>query len=199
MARERSARPVAVNLLLPFARAAHWLVAADADVVVTFWGRPRRRTGKAWVHQCGSVREALAAQRAGADGVIVQGVEAGLALGQAERAHRMLSLLERTGRGDSTPFLRGQATRLGARLAVAEGATEDPAFSQAEKVFRDSAMPFWLAVTLLEHAEWLGSAGRAAEAGPLLEEAGEIFERLAATPWIERVDLERDRVTSGVR
>jgi NAD(P)H-dependent flavin oxidoreductase YrpB (nitropropane dioxygenase family) len=91
MARERSARPVAVNLLLPFARAAHWLVAADADVVVTFWGRPRRRTGNAWLHQCGSVREALAAQRAGADGVIVQGVETG---GHVRGTHPALALLE---------------------------------------------------------------------------------------------------------
>src|SRR5688572_16670505 len=42
-ARERTSRPVAVNLLLPFARAGHWEAAADADAVVTFWGRPRRR------------------------------------------------------------------------------------------------------------------------------------------------------------
>jgi nitronate monooxygenase len=44
---------------------------------VTFWGRPRRRTPGVWLHQCGSVQEALAAARAGADGVIVQGREAG--------------------------------------------------------------------------------------------------------------------------
>jgi NAD(P)H-dependent flavin oxidoreductase YrpB (nitropropane dioxygenase family) len=90
-ARERTSRPLAVNLLLPFARAAHWRVAADADAVVTFWGRPRRGTGKAWLHQCGSVREALAAQRAGADGVIVQGVESG---GHVRGTHPALALLE---------------------------------------------------------------------------------------------------------
>lgn len=75
--RERSAGPVAVNLLLPFARREHWEIARDADAVVTFWGRPRRRTDGVWVHQCGSVDEAQAAATAGADGVIVQGVEAG--------------------------------------------------------------------------------------------------------------------------
>ena len=37
-------------------------------------------------------------------------------------------------------------------------------------------MSFWLAVTLLEHGE---SAG--------LAEAHEIFERLRATPWLDRV------------
>jgi NAD(P)H-dependent flavin oxidoreductase YrpB (nitropropane dioxygenase family) len=52
-------------------------VAQSADVVVTFWGEPRRRTGQPWLHQCGSIDEARAARAAGADGVILQGVEAG--------------------------------------------------------------------------------------------------------------------------
>ncbi len=76
-ARGLSDGPVAVNLLLPFARRAHFQAASEADVVVTFWGRPQRRTGKTWVHQCGSVDEALAARDAGADAVIAQGAEAG--------------------------------------------------------------------------------------------------------------------------
>jgi nitronate monooxygenase len=69
--------PLAVNLLLPFARRGHFAAASAADVVVTFWGRPRRRTSKVWIHQCGSVGEALAAHKAGADAVIAQGIEAG--------------------------------------------------------------------------------------------------------------------------
>jgi nitronate monooxygenase len=41
-----SDRPLAVNLLLPFARRAHFEAASEADVVVTFWGSPKReRTG----------------------------------------------------------------------------------------------------------------------------------------------------------
>ena len=76
-ARRLTGRPVAANVLLPFARDGHWRAAADADVVVTFWGRPRRRTRRPWLHQCGSVEEVLEAHRAGADGAIVQGVEAG--------------------------------------------------------------------------------------------------------------------------
>jgi NAD(P)H-dependent flavin oxidoreductase YrpB (nitropropane dioxygenase family) len=76
-ARRLSDRPIAVNLLLPFARAGHFEAASEADVVVTFWGSPVRRTSKMWVHQCGSTEEALAAQRAGAEAVIAQGVEAG--------------------------------------------------------------------------------------------------------------------------
>lgn len=76
-ARRLSDRPLAVNLLLPFARRGHFEAASEADVVVTFWGSPKRQTSKIWIHQCGSVEEALAAREAGADAVIAQGVEAG--------------------------------------------------------------------------------------------------------------------------
>jgi nitronate monooxygenase len=91
--RERSTRPVAVNLLLPFARRGHWEVARDADAVVTFWGKPRRATSGVWVHQCGSEDEARAAVDAGADGVIVQGIEAG---GHVRGTTPALELLART-------------------------------------------------------------------------------------------------------
>jgi nitronate monooxygenase len=76
-ARRLTEQPIAINLLLPFARRGHWRAAADADAVVTFWGRPRRRSDRIWIHQCGSVAEALEARAAGADAVIAQGVEAG--------------------------------------------------------------------------------------------------------------------------
>jgi NAD(P)H-dependent flavin oxidoreductase YrpB (nitropropane dioxygenase family) len=76
-ARSLTGRPIAVNVLLPFARRDWFAAAAKADVLVTFWGAPRRRTAGAWLHQCGSVAESLAAHAAGADAVIVQGVEAG--------------------------------------------------------------------------------------------------------------------------
>lgn len=91
-ARALTDRPIAVNLLLPFARRSWFEAAARADVVVTFWGAPRRRTGGAWIHQCGSVAEAKAAQAAGADAVIVQGVEAG---GHVRGRAPALELLER--------------------------------------------------------------------------------------------------------
>lgn len=92
VARDLTPRPIAVNLLLPFARRGHWPAAEDADVVVTFWGAPRRRTGRVWIHQCGSVEEARAARAAGADAVIAQGVEAG---GHVRGTAPALELLER--------------------------------------------------------------------------------------------------------
>src|SRR3954467_4439005 len=90
-------RPFAVNVLLPFARRDWFEAAGAADAVVTFWGEPRRRTGGVWLHQCGSVGEARRAHAAGADGLIVQGAEAGghvrgrtLALELLEEARRAL-------------------------------------------------------------------------------------------------------------
>jgi nitronate monooxygenase len=76
-ARTLTDRPIAVNLLLVLARTAHFQAAEHADALVTFWGTPRRRTSRIWLHQVGSVEEALAARAAGADAVIAQGVEAG--------------------------------------------------------------------------------------------------------------------------
>ncbi len=91
-ARALTGGSLAVNLLLPFARRDWFRAAAAADVVVTFWGRPRRRTSGVWIHQCGSVAEARAAHAAGADALIVQGVEAG---GHVRGTVPALQLLER--------------------------------------------------------------------------------------------------------
>lgn len=92
-ARQLTGRPLAVSVLLPYARGDWFAAAAAADVVVTFWGRPRRRTPGVWWHQCGSVDEARAAVAAGADAVIVQGVEAG---GHVRGTTPARELLERT-------------------------------------------------------------------------------------------------------
>jgi nitronate monooxygenase len=91
-ARALTGRPIAVNLLLPFAERSWFEAAEAADVVVTFWGEPERHTGGTWIHQCGSVAEARAAHAAGADAAIVQGVEAG---GHVRGSVPALELLER--------------------------------------------------------------------------------------------------------
>src|SRR2546427_11293673 len=46
-------RPIAVNLLLPFARRAHFGAGAGAGGVLTVWGRARRPAAKVVIHQCG--------------------------------------------------------------------------------------------------------------------------------------------------
>jgi nitronate monooxygenase len=91
-ARALTDRPIAINLLLPFARRSWFEAARAADVVVTFWGTPKRRAGGTWIHQCGSVAEARSAYAAGADAAIVQGVEAG---GHVRGSLPALELFER--------------------------------------------------------------------------------------------------------
>jgi NAD(P)H-dependent flavin oxidoreductase YrpB (nitropropane dioxygenase family) len=123
-ARKLTARPLAVNLLLPFARRGWFEAAAEADVVVTFWGRPRRRTAGAWIHQCGTVAEARAAHAAGADAAILQGIEAG---GHVRGTTPALELLERA-RGMLPPefpllLAGGIAERTDVRQALDAGAS----------------------------------------------------------------------------
>jgi len=103
-ARRLTDKPVAVNLLLPFARTAHFEAADDANVVVTFWGAPQHQTARVRIHQCGSVEEAVAARRAGANAVIAQGVEAGGHVRGTVPAMELLAQT-RTALGDDFPVL----------------------------------------------------------------------------------------------
>ncbi len=123
-ARALTGKPLAVNLLLPFARRDWFAAAAGADVVVTFWGKPRRRTPRAWMHQCGSVEEARAAFAAGADAAILQGVESG---GHVRGGVPALELLERARAalpGDFPLLLAGGiADSADVKRALGDGAT----------------------------------------------------------------------------
>lgn len=122
LARERTRRPVAVNLLLPFARRAHAEAASGAQVLVTFWGRPRRPGDVAWLHQCGSVQEAQAARQAGADGVIAQGIEAGGHVRGREPALRLLEQVARALPGYPVFVAGGIADAGAVRIALGAGA-----------------------------------------------------------------------------
>ena len=110
------------------------------------------------------------------------------------------SFVEQLPRGKRPQYLEAHARRFRARLAAAEGQpTEaEQRFKRAAAQFRELAAPFWLAVTLLEYGEWLAGEGRGAESRPLLDEARELFERLAATPWLERLALVAGREEASV-
>jgi NAD(P)H-dependent flavin oxidoreductase YrpB (nitropropane dioxygenase family) len=101
-ARRLTAKPIAVNVLLPFVGPGDIEAAAAADVLVTFWGQPRRLAAGTWIHQCGSVEEAKAAAAAGADAVIAQGREAG---GHVRGTLPALELLERVRAAVKIPVL----------------------------------------------------------------------------------------------
>jgi nitronate monooxygenase len=136
-ARGLTDQPLAVNLLLPFARREHFEAASEADVVVTFWGSPRRRTPRVWIHQCGSVDEALAARAAGADAVIAQGVEAGGHVRGSVPALELLARIREALPGDYPVLSAGgvaEAADVGAHLdAGAEAVVAGTRFLMTEE------------------------------------------------------------------
>ena len=121
---------------------------------------------------------------------LVEAVEASLSLGDIERAERFLSLVDGLPEGRKPQYLQAQVARLRARLHQVQDLHDDvePGFKRAAGMFRELGTPFWLAVTLLEHGEWLASQGRPDAPASLLEEAREVFERLGARLWLERLD-----------
>jgi hypothetical protein len=107
---------------------------------------------------------------------IVEAVEAAMELGESAKIERLLASVESVPLGSRPPYLDAQAHRVRARLAG------DPAgYETAAARFRELGLPFWLAVTLLEHGELTGDETS-------LAEAREIFERLRARPWLERLE-----------
>jgi nitronate monooxygenase len=84
-ARRLTKKPLAVNLLLPFLRPGviEALVEEPIQAITFAWGDPAehilraKKNGIKIIFQCGSIDDALAAKRAGADVIIAQGFEAG--------------------------------------------------------------------------------------------------------------------------
>jgi class 3 adenylate cyclase/tetratricopeptide (TPR) repeat protein len=120
---------------------------------------------------------------------LAQALEAAFALGDLAKAEDLLGEIESMRHGELTPYLQALGARFGARLAAARNDTDRvaPGFEAAEREFRELSMPFLLAVTLLEFGEWLVGQNRAGEADAKLEEARDIFDRLRARPWLERL------------
>jgi class 3 adenylate cyclase/tetratricopeptide (TPR) repeat protein len=106
---------------------------------------------------------------------IVEAIEAAFTLGEAAKIEQLLALVEGVPLGTRPPFLDAQAKRFRARLNG-----DSSGYEVAAAGFRELGLPFWLAVTLLEHGELTGNDS-------LLAEAHQIFERLEARPWLERV------------
>jgi class 3 adenylate cyclase/tetratricopeptide (TPR) repeat protein len=105
---------------------------------------------------------------------IVEAVEAALELGDSAKIEDVLANVESVPRGTRPPFLDAQVSRFRARLG-----NDSAGYEAAAERFRELGLPFWLAVTLLEHGELTGDESS-------LAEAREIFEGLKATPWLER-------------
>jgi predicted ATPase/class 3 adenylate cyclase len=119
---------------------------------------------------------------------LVEAIEAALTLSNLDKAEELFAIPESLDPGQLTPLLQAQSTRLRARLDAARGEQQgvDEGFRSAASLFRERGLVFYLAVSQLEHAEWLAGQGRNDDAQPLRVEARETFEQLRATPWLER-------------
>jgi tetratricopeptide (TPR) repeat protein len=118
-------------------------------------------------------------------------VSAALQIADTDAVERLLRTVEDARPGVLPQLTRAHTLRFRARVAAAAGDAEqaERLFRGAIGLFRELATPFPMAVTLLEHGEWLttqGRGGAAAEDG--LVEAGDVFARLGAVPWIERLE-----------
>jgi hypothetical protein len=125
----------------------------------------------------------------GATEGFVEAIEAAIQSDNLDAAEEVLGIGESLRPGEAGPVIRAFVARFRARLSAARGKDEqvEQKFKDASGLFRELGFRFWLAVTLLEYGEWLTGQDRVDEATPLLDEAREIFERLKARPWLDRL------------
>src|SRR5207248_7213316 len=120
---------------------------------------------------------------------LVTALESACMLRDVDKLEGLLALIDALPQGSRPQFLRAQSLRFRARLA---GLNSDPdaerLFKGAAGLFRELELPFYLAVTQLEHAEFLAEQGRSGELDAMVTEARETFERLGARPWLERAE-----------
>jgi class 3 adenylate cyclase/tetratricopeptide (TPR) repeat protein len=160
------------------------------DEAIVLRGEGRAAEALATAERALAEREGMNARHPFLKLVLVEAAEAAFDLDDLDRVAELLAEWERMRPTERTPFLQGHEARFRARLAKRRGPTDcvDADFLRAAGVFREVGMPFYLGVVLAEHGEWLVEQGRAGEAEAVLAEAREIFERLEARPWLERLD-----------
>lgn len=105
---------------------------------------------------------------------VVDALEAALALGDNTKADELFAYIDAIPPAQLSPYLATQTQRMRARR---DG--DAAGLDAAARRFADIEIPFWRAVALLELAELTGDDSPRAEARAT-------FERLRATPWVER-------------
>jgi hypothetical protein len=120
----------------------------------------------------------------------VVATDAAIALGDLDGAEALIAGSGVDHPGQRRHFQIAHAMRVRAALGAARG--DDAGVEDARKgaigLFREIDYPFWTAVTMHEHAAWLRDQRRETDAEPFVADARQIFTRLGATPWLERLD-----------
>jgi class 3 adenylate cyclase/tetratricopeptide (TPR) repeat protein len=137
------------------------------------------------LHDPGQTRNAVAVEV-----FLVAGCQSARELGSAGTIAELIALAEAAPLVIGPP-LQAQLAFQRARLAVLRQ-DDEPPFEAAVTALRVSDDPFWVAIALLEHAEWLADRGQTDEIAPLVAESRATFEQLRVPPMLERVaTLER--------
>src|SRR5262249_40057566 len=97
---------------------------------------------------------------------LVAGLEASLELGDLAKTRELLRIVDELPPGRSPQSLQAQSARFRAQLAIRDGdqGETERLFKQAAQRLRELSFAFYLAVTQLEHAEWLVREGRVTDA-----------------------------------
>jgi tetratricopeptide (TPR) repeat protein len=127
----------------------------------------------------------------------LRSLEAASVLGDSRKLDELLTVVEQLPVGLRPPLLGAATHRYRAHMA-GDDPSADASFTKAAAQLRALELPFHLAVVLLEHGEWLVAQARSDDAEPFLAEARETFERLEATPWLQRLDGVRGEAPSGI-
>jgi class 3 adenylate cyclase/tetratricopeptide (TPR) repeat protein len=134
-----------------------------------------------------AIREVLGVGAQDVKQGFVWAAEAALALDRRPVVEELLAVVEELPPGLRPPYLEAHAHRLRARLADSPD-TVAAAATAATAGFAALEIPFWAAVSQLEHAESLIGDGHPDQAQPLLAAARTTFHGLRTTPWLDRLD-----------
>jgi tetratricopeptide (TPR) repeat protein len=128
----------------------------------------------------------------------LEGGLAALELGDEKAVDELIRFVAELPPALRTPLLRSTSARFEGLLAARRGdlKSADERLATAVRELEEIEAPFNVAQILLDHAELLSGARREDEAAPLLAQARAIFERLGATPWLERADALRPAVAA---
>ena len=120
-------------------------------------------------------------------------VLAALAAGDLDLAERLMEPVTGAALGVVPPYVRAHGDRLRGLIRAARG--EDPSIVEADLRSGVAGLEAFGALgdaarAKEELARWLVSQDRAAEAAPLLDQAGATYERIGALGWLSRMDSE---------
>jgi class 3 adenylate cyclase/tetratricopeptide (TPR) repeat protein len=132
--------------------------------------------------------------------VLHNAATAALASGDAEAALPLSSQLDEVPEARLTRAVEVALARIRGNVAAARHDNDRAAesFGHALGTARNLGQPPDLGPVLVDYARWLVETGRAEDAAPLLAEARELWEKMGAVVWLERIGRIEERMPAEV-